>query len=408
MAFNLHKIFEFREARDEPKPLLDHLDDLRSMLLRMVITLGVAMVLAFAFRAQILGIVQAPLAGIDPDLVKNLQSLGVPDSITISFRLAFYAGIIIAFPLLLMFLFQFVLPGLTPKERRMLLPAIGVGFALFLGGVAFGYFIVLPQALAFFYKDAESLGWNPTWTVRDYYSFTTQFLIAFGLAFQLPVVVIFFVKLGVLNVATLCAARTHALVVILVFAAIITPTTDVLTLLFMGFPMYFLYEVSILVARVVEHRERKAHEAFMRETAASEEESESSSREALPEHEDESGEQPDEHPETEEYGPRLHEEYDKAGKLIHPKFQGFDEYGHALDEHGNIIEDFDPAIHSTETPSPKTDPEGGTLTPESDQPKTPAGEEPLGDDEPGTTDHGNPEGPGRDPDPDQDPPSGKP
>ena len=204
------RLFRFREFRDEPKPFLEHLEDLRKMLIKMAIALGCAMVVSFLFRSVLFGIIQHPLKALDADFGENLQSLGVVDSFSISLELALYAGIVLSFPFLVYFFAEFVLPALTEAERRYVFPAAGVGFGLFLLGVLFAYFVVLPQTLAFFYRDAESLGWRPTWTVREYYSFTTQFIIAFGLAFELPVVVLFLVKIGVLDAAGCTAARGWA------------------------------------------------------------------------------------------------------------------------------------------------------------------------------------------------------
>jgi len=246
--------FQFRELKDEPKPLLEHLDELRTVIIRMVVVLVCAMILAFAFRAQLAGIIQGPLVGVDPERANNLQSLGVPDSMMISLQLSFYAGIIIAFPILLFLLGQFVIPALNDVERRMLFPAALAGFGLFLIGVFFSYFVVLPLALDFFFRDAQRMNWQPMWTVREYYSFTTQFIIAFGLAFELPVVLLALVKMGFVTVEKLRQARSFALVLIFIFAAIITPTQDVFTLLLMGGPMYFLYEACIFIASVYEKR----------------------------------------------------------------------------------------------------------------------------------------------------------
>src|SRR6266513_1285201 len=103
-------------------------------------------------------------------------------SIVISFHLAFYAGIVISFPLLLYFLAEFVLPALTAVEKRFLFPAIAVSFALFLVGVLVSYFWLLPKTILFFFRDTEHLGWAPTWTVQQYYSFVTRFTIGFGLS----------------------------------------------------------------------------------------------------------------------------------------------------------------------------------------------------------------------------------
>lgn len=251
---NLRRVFSFRENGDETKSFLGHLEDLRGTLIKMAGTLVLSMMACFTFRSELAAIVQRPLVAVDAKMAASIQSLGVADSFTISLELAFYGGMVLAFPLLLWFLAEFVLPALTPREKRMLFPAAGIGFGLFLGGVAFSYFVVLPQTLVFFFHDAQAMHWQPTWTVREYYSFTTQFVIAFGLAFELPVVVLLLVYLGIVDFALLRRTRAFAVVVIFIFAAIITPTSDILTLLFMGAPMYVLYEICIAISWLMERR----------------------------------------------------------------------------------------------------------------------------------------------------------
>jgi sec-independent protein translocase protein TatC len=245
---SLKRFFDFRETRDDAKPFLAHLEDFRKMLIKIALALAVAMTLCFMFRSELAGLIQRPLIAVDPARAANLQSLGVADSFTISLELSLYGGMILAFPLILLFLAEFVLPALNAAEKRILYPVALVGFGLFLTGVAFCYFVVLPQTLEFFFKDAQSMHWQPTWTVREYYSFTTQFVIGFGLAFELPLVVLVLVKLGIVDYALLKRTRAYAVVVIFFVAAIITPTTDMVTLLLMAGPMYLLYEICILIS----------------------------------------------------------------------------------------------------------------------------------------------------------------
>src|SRR5580700_8531778 len=255
----LSNLFKFREGEDPEavKPFLDHLEDLRWVIVKMAIALGVAMMLAFAFRTQLALILQQPLQALDPNLLKSLAAFGVADSMTISFQLAFYAGIVLAFPFLIYFAGQFVLPALTPPERRAMLPAVGIGFGLFLGGVVLGYYLVLPATLRFFFRDAQSLDWTPTWTVRDYFSFVTQLCVGFGAAFELPVIVLVLVRLGVLSVALLRRTRAYAFLLIFVAAAFLAPTPDAVSMALMGGPMYLLYEVCILVAALMERKRKK-------------------------------------------------------------------------------------------------------------------------------------------------------
>src|ERR1700730_13849306 len=187
----LGDIFKFRELPESEtsKPFLEHLEDLRWTVVKMAITLVLAMLVCFAFRSLLVRVMQAPLHDVDPQ-VGALKALGITDSIVISFHLAFYAGIVVSFPLLLYFVAGFVLPALTAVEKRFLFPAIVGSFGLFLLGVAVCYFWLLPKTILFFFRDTQSLGWTPTWTVQQYYSFVTKFVLGFGLAFELPVVVL--------------------------------------------------------------------------------------------------------------------------------------------------------------------------------------------------------------------------
>ncbi len=255
----LRNIFKFREASegDASKPFLEHLEDLRWTIVKMAITLLVTMVLSFLFRTTLVHIVQGPLREVDPQ-VGSLRALGVTDSITISFRLAFYAGIVISFPILLYFLAEFVLPALTALEKKFLLPAIFVSFGLFLLGVSVCYFWLLPKTILFFFRDTQSLGWTPNWTVQEYYSFVTRFTMGFGLAFELPVVVLALVRFGFITYALMARTRPYAIVLVFILATIITPTPDILTLVAMALPMCLLYESCIWIAWAMERRSQRA------------------------------------------------------------------------------------------------------------------------------------------------------
>src|SRR4051812_43711036 len=251
----LRNFFKFREVPDSEsaKPFLEHLEDLRWTVVKMAIALFVAMIVCFAFRESLVGIMQRPLHKVDPQ-IGALRALGITDSITISFSLAFYAGIVVSFPILLYFAAEFVLPALTVMEKSMLLPAIFVSFALFLGGVVSCYYLLLPNTILFFFQDTQSLGWQPAWTVQEYYSFVTKFTVGFGLAFELPVVVLVLVKLGIVSYALMARTRPFAILLIFVLAAVITPTPDMLSMVAMGLPMYFLYEICIWIAWFMQRR----------------------------------------------------------------------------------------------------------------------------------------------------------
>ena len=251
----LRDIFKFRELPESEasKPFLEHLEDLRWTVVKMAMALFAAMVACLLFRQSLVRVMQAPLHDVDPQ-VGALKALGITDSIVISFHLAFYAGIVISFPLLLYFLAGFVLPALTALEKRFLVPAIAGSFGLFLLGVLVCYFWLLPRTILFFFRDTQSLGWAPTWTVQQYYSFVTKFVLGFGMAFELPVVVLALVYFGLITYRFMARTRPYAVVLIFILAAIIAPTPDLLTLIAMALPMSLLYESCIWIAWIMERR----------------------------------------------------------------------------------------------------------------------------------------------------------
>jgi len=203
-----------------------------------------------AMTQQLLALVDS-----DPDVepgagsnIRMMSALKPTETFMLSMKLAFFAGIVLAFPFLLMFILQFVLPGLHSNERRVLWPAMAVGFGLFICGVLFAYFFVLPRALLFFYEWSGGLGVSNDWRIGEYITFAIQFTLLFGLSFELPVVVMVLVKLGLLNYEMMARTRTYAVVAIYITAAIITPTPDIMTLNLMAVPMLILYEICIWLA----------------------------------------------------------------------------------------------------------------------------------------------------------------
>jgi sec-independent protein translocase protein TatC len=143
-------------------------------------------------------------------------------------------------------------------ERRFLFPAIGVSFALFLLGVTICYFWLLPKTILFFFRDTQSLGWAPAWTVQEYYSFVTRFTLAFGLSFELPVVVLALVRFGLITYEFMVRTRPYAIVLLFIFAAIISPTPDVLTMVAMALPLCLLYESCIWITWFVKRKQARA------------------------------------------------------------------------------------------------------------------------------------------------------
>jgi sec-independent protein translocase protein TatC len=186
-----------------------------------------------------------------------MSSLNPTEAFMLSMKLAFFAGTVLAFPLLLLYTLQFIMPGLHQHEKRAILPALAIGFGLFLCGVLFAYLWVLPSVLEFFYSYGESMGIANEWRIGYYLSFATQFTLIFGLCFELPVIVWVLVKIGLLNYEVMSRTRGYAVVAIVVLAAVITPTPDAFTLALLALPMVVLYELSIWLAWFDARRQKK-------------------------------------------------------------------------------------------------------------------------------------------------------
>lgn len=273
----LNKLFKARDKfalnlgkGDEEKPFLEHLEDLRAMIVRIAITLIVVLLGTFIFHPKLFELIRMPLvtAGIVPDLsatINYLRSNGPADVFMAMVNISLIAAVIISFPLLLLFLLQFILPGLKENEKRLLFPAIAIGAGLFISGVLFAYMVVLPKALAFFEDFGRMLGVRQDWTLDNYVTFATRFVLVFGIAFELPVVVMALVKLDLLNYRIMKNTWRHALIAITIFAAIITPTPDVLTLVLMSGPLYVLYGICVWLAYFMEKKDREEHPEYYAE-----------------------------------------------------------------------------------------------------------------------------------------------
>ena len=246
-------------------------DDLRRVeivrLLRAIVPMKVEKREAFLKREgrdDLAEVVQTMLTkGASPRIDErgNLQmmsALSPTEAFMLSMKLAFFAGVVVSFPFLMLFILQFVLPGLHSHEQKVMWPALAIGFGLFLFGVFFAYTYVLPRALTFFYEWGLSSGISNDWRIGNYITFATQFTLLFGLSFELPVVVMVFVKIGLLTYETMRKTRSYAILAIFVVAAIITPTPDAFTLLLMAGPMCVLYELCIWLAYFDDKKKAKA------------------------------------------------------------------------------------------------------------------------------------------------------
>jgi sec-independent protein translocase protein TatC len=237
----------------ESKPFLEHLEDFRSMVIKSTAVLALGVVLCFIYTPPIMEFLQRPLkaAGQDPT---QLKALAVVDPFTMQMEISLLGGFVLTLPFILYFVGQFVLPALTVREKKLLLPVFAVGGALFLGGLLFCYYLLLPQTLKFFVDYNAYLGVKAEWTMQNYVDFVVQMLVGFGLAFELPLVVLALHWVGLVTSRALRDYRRHAVILVVIFAACITPTSDLFTLALLAAPMCMLYEMCVWIAWLRERR----------------------------------------------------------------------------------------------------------------------------------------------------------
>jgi len=241
----------------ETKPFLAHLEDLRWTIIRCAGALaGGVVICAFSVK-YILKALYHPYrqSGHDP---KELLNFDVTAPFTIHTEISIFGGVILALPFMLYFIGQFLLPALTPREKRFLTPIFIAGAVLFVVGVTFCYTLVLQATIRFFFAYSDYLGYTATWTAKSLIDFEVQMLMGFGLAFELPLVILVLNLLGIVSAEQLAAKRRHAFFGIVVAACCINPSVDYFSLSVLIVPMYLLYESCIWIARIVEKRKGAA------------------------------------------------------------------------------------------------------------------------------------------------------
>jgi sec-independent protein translocase protein TatC len=244
----------------ETKPFLSHLEDLRWTIIRCVGALGVGVIVcAFTVR-PILHALYRPLIKAGRDPKDFLFTLGVVDPFSIHMEISLFGGIMLSLPLILYFLGQFLLPALTPREKRFLGPIFALGALLFMVGVVFCYTVVLQAAIQFFLGYNDYLGSDAKWTLKGLIDFEVQMLIGFGLAFEFPLILLVLNLFGIVSSSQLASKRRHAALVIFVAACCIIPSTDPFSLGVLAVPLYLMYEVCIWVSRIFERGRGVAEE----------------------------------------------------------------------------------------------------------------------------------------------------
>ncbi|MGD8978461.1 MAG: twin-arginine translocase subunit TatC [candidate division WOR-3 bacterium] len=237
------------QLKGKRKTFIDHLEELRKRILYSIGAVAVFTVVGFFFAQRVMGII------IQRAALGKTYFFAPAEAFIAQIKVALFLGVVISFPFILYQTWAFIGPGLTRSERRISLTYIGSGLILFAVGIAFGYYILIPYGLRFLLSfGSETI--QPLMNIGKYLNFFLWCLLGAGLLFQLPLLVFFLMRLGIVDVETITRHRPEAIVAILILCAVITPTGDFFTLLLLSIPLLILFEISILAARLSKKRNR--------------------------------------------------------------------------------------------------------------------------------------------------------
>ncbi|MGQ9694447.1 MAG: twin-arginine translocase subunit TatC [Thermodesulfobacteriota bacterium] len=243
-------------------PLSAHLEELRKRLIYSFIAIGMAFSISYAFIKQIVEILMRPLLSALPT-GSSLIFTAVPEAFFTYLKAALLAGVFFSSPFILYQVWAFVSPGLYEREKKYVLPYLFISSFFFIGGAIFCYFIVFPIIFRFFLSFSSEFI-RPLPAIREYLSFSIKLLLAFGLLFQWPPMILFLARMGVVSPKTLAQNRKYAILVIFVVAAILTPP-DLISQLLLAGPLLLMYEISIWMARIFPAKKDTAKEAIKEE-----------------------------------------------------------------------------------------------------------------------------------------------
>jgi sec-independent protein translocase protein TatC len=242
--------------------LMEHIAELRTRIVRVIIALGLAAVVAWFLYQPILDLLLEPLRETAPnqELQENLITTEPLQPFQTRIKITTYTAIALAMPVILWQIWRFVAPGLYENERRYGLAFIGIGSALFASGAAIAFW-TMPKALQFLQTIGGEENFTQFYTPTSYLRLIVYMMLAFGIGFEFPLVVTTLNLVGAVTTDTLRRIRRYVVVIVAVFVAVATPSGDPISMLALTLPMCLLYEVSILIGRIRDRRHRKAEQA---------------------------------------------------------------------------------------------------------------------------------------------------
>ncbi len=236
-----------KTLNDQEMTLTEHLEELRKRLIVCAVAVGVAFCVTYYFSKDLFRLLMAPLLEVMPP-EQGLIFTGLPEAFFTYLKVALVAAVFASAPVILYETWRFVAPGLYSREKKYIFPFVFLSTLFFVGGALFGYYVVFPFGFAFFVGFATDFI-RPMPSVKEYFSFATRMLFAFGVVFELPVFTMFLSRIGLINHKMLIRQRKYAFLAVFVISAILTPP-DVMSQLMMAGPLLILYEISIVVARI--------------------------------------------------------------------------------------------------------------------------------------------------------------
>ncbi len=237
---------------DEKKPFTAHLKELRDRLVVSLAGLGVAFIITYSFKEKIFHFLMLPFIKVMP-AGSSFIFTSITEAFITYFKVSLVAALFLAAPVILYEIWMFVAPGLYEKEKKYIVPFIIFGSFFFIGGALFCYYVTMPVVYHFFVSYAGTMI-IPMPSLKEYMSLTLKMLIIFGLIFQMPLIAYYLAKAGIINYRGLAKKRRYAILGIAVLSAIITPP-EVSSQLLMALPMYGLFELSVVIARVFGKKE---------------------------------------------------------------------------------------------------------------------------------------------------------
>jgi sec-independent protein translocase protein TatC len=245
---------------DEKKlPLTAHLQELRKRLIFSFIAIGIGFVICYAFADTLFEILAKPLLKIMP-AGGSLIFTSVAEAFFTYMKIGFIAGIILASPFILYQIWAFIAPGLYRHEKGYIIPFVLGGSLFFTLGVLFGYFVAIPVGFRFLLGYATDFI-KPMPSMKEYLTFTIKFLLAFGLVFEFPVVLVLLARIGIVDAKMLAKQRRYAILLVFILAAVVTPSPDLLTQVLTAIPLIGLYELSILLSKIFGKKKKKEPES---------------------------------------------------------------------------------------------------------------------------------------------------